>query len=437
MKHFALALLLLSATVFASCGSEIEDPLERDRAEMQETANGYLASVYKALKVTIRSAPATASMDSAAIEQWITEHPDDNFSKVVHVRQTVVNVISSMGLGGQSQSLSAADYAEMMTELKDLKEVLKDVDEDDFPTLLENFAYVMSALSRGTADYSSLASAWTTSEEHLVLGATMEISPGLPSAFKVYELSRINPDDLPATETRPIALMFRSIVWMQEDWLYLAEEDINSAIEMTSPGSAIRITSQVNFFPGANVSNEEDMKKELHSVCMLLRGFYRFRMDDEAKNEAAFDDFDAFLEDASSLGVNNELTQSIDAIVAVQNEDADRAVQALTQLSNSNMLGANEKESIQEAIAFLNDRDAESAMNAITDKVFIGKLVVGYAGGYLKTTSWYRDLQASAPGQRLLQFPQKVEAEYNKFGQYLDVGAWTEKGGELIDGMIE
>lgn len=115
------------------------------------------------------------------------------------------------------------------------------------------------------------------------------------------------------------------------------------------------------------------------------------------------DDFDAFLGDAQTLGIDAEWVWLVDAYVAIKREDAPRAITSLERLAQSPMFPSAEQQLFRDAAEAMRERAPEAAFTYITDKALVARVVLTYATAVLMRVDWKQQLQASDTGRSLLR----------------------------------
>jgi hypothetical protein len=73
----------------------------------------------------------------------------------------------------------------------------------------------------------------------------------LPESFQLYELSRLQVPDLENTEIKPIAAMFKGIVFIEKKWFYLSDEALSQGIySLENDNLKIEYKNSAKFFKG-------------------------------------------------------------------------------------------------------------------------------------------------------------------------------------------
>jgi hypothetical protein len=421
-------LLVFIATI---CSCHKEDPLEKERKEFQKSIEDNTAlTLYRGVKISLRSFPINLKAGDADELMSSVENKKPGYEKVNKYTAYILN--SFMGIGKKNGEISVKETIELVKAFRQLKDELKDKNEDDFPTLLEVILYLDKLKGNGQ-DALLKTLKWNNSKEHLVLSAALMAAKPLPPGFQLYETSKFDVPKLENTEIKPLAGMFKGIVMMQNKWYYLSEEALTQGIESLDAGKLkFEYEGMPSFFPEAKIDSRESEIAQMHGLSCLIRGFVRTKMDDKKKKKLAIDDFELFISDANKIGADNELVWLAGAYVGIKKEDNAKAISYLEKLEKSEQFTDNEKDAIKEIKEYISQREEDKALNVIYDKVFIGKLVASYLYNFVTKANYYKALNQSESGKKLLEIPGLIDTEYQKMEKELNPGGLKEKGKELI-----
>lgn len=430
MKNLYI-ILIVGAIGYSFSSCTRQDPLEKERAEFLKSLEDNTAlTVYRGVKITLRSFPVNQKVQHVDSLLRGIENKSAGYENVSMYTIHLLNAF--FGLGKENQSLSLSDAFEVYNAYNELKEELKNKNEDDFPTLLEVILYLNSIKNKEN-DLLLKDLKWNNSKEHLVLSAALMGAKPLPASFQLYETSKLEIPQLENTEIKPLAALFKGVVFMQNKWNYLSEEALSQGIESLDAGNLqLEYPTAPKFFEGSKIQGPEAELVQLHALSCLLRGYVRTRMDDEDRNDLGVEDFELFLKDAEKIGADNELVWFAGTYVAIKKEDNERAIAYLDKLHGSDQFTENEKNVIAETKIYLNDREKGKALNTIYDKIFIGKLLVSYIYRYSTQIGWYKSVSNSESGKMLLSLPEKIDAEYQKIEKEMSTDGLKEKGKELL-----
>ncbi len=228
--------------------------------------------------------------------------------------------------------------------------------------------------------------------EHAALSAMMASTRGLGIEVSLYECFKTNTDLLPDSEIKMLLKLLRGFIFGHQGFYYLSEHELTENLAWLDKHEDLPFFMSRSLFEGQDY-NEKQIHTAVHAVHLLFRGVDRMMMEREIDRERAFEDFEMFLADAHELGLENELVWAIEVMIAVQNEEAEKAVAALKKLRTSNLLSENEKNTIDESISYLESREKGQNLNAVYDKYFISKIAVQYVFAILSEMDWQKIME--------------------------------------------
>jgi hypothetical protein len=335
-------------------------------------------------------------------------------------------------------------YAGVAVELYELRSELRKINEDDFPTILEQIFKM--------GDYPNpqkLLSWYNSGYEHLILSAVWMGTKVVPKSFITYELSLVDPARLKEPELKLAAHMIRGVIFFKEQWPYMAEEEFTGYLSVAEKNRATLIPiMKTQNIAGAD-STDETLYAQIHAPGALLRGLVRLKID---KEEEGYDDLESFLDDAKKMNLStgsrqamdNELVWLIGSYVKIKRGKTDEAVVYLEKLQTSPYFGDDEKEILREVTCFLKDRKPEKAMNKLTDKVFIMKIMFKYGKSVLSKTAWFSEIEISESGQKLIKTQNEIQNEYDNINKEFSADQLKKIGEDaagkamnLIDSMMK
>jgi hypothetical protein len=418
---FPRTLRVLAAVLAVAVMSGCESPIEKERRELRESLEEPETLIYRGLKVALRGMPSAALVDTAMTEERFDEimkstYPEFQATKVYFLTLRLLNDISYRRVPASVEDIVL--YARAARELYELRSELRRIDEDRYPTVLE---VILTA--NGSNPVKSGLPWYNGDYEHLFLCALWTGSRVAPRSFRTYELSEIEPGGLSDPSLQLLAYLVRGVAFSSEHWPYMAEEEFTRYLE-TLERRRDELAGMKTFGSAAHASGDT-LYAWYHAPGVLLRGLTRRQIE---KEDAAVEDFEAFLIDARLLGIDNEGVWLIGTYVSLKKDRPEEAAAYLEKLAGSPMFDEEEKELIREAIEYLKERDSEQALTRISDKVFIGRMMVSYLKIVLKETGWYDRLEKSESGQNLVQAAEGVQKTYRSLVQAADPTQW---GGEL------
>ncbi len=426
----ALGFSLVSSCSALSC----ETPLEREQRELREAAEGFEAVVYRGFKVSIRSAPiedlraanaGNVAADDSAADDSATDDPG------ARVRQQTGRLTRALLHAGDEQrreKLEAADYVELAASFYKLRNELREVDEDTYPTLFEQ----MAAADGSLQDPSTVAiltwynSAW----EHLLLAAVWAASQKAPRGFVLYETGKMDPNELQSASVRMLMRSVRGMAFLQYGWPYMSEIEMTAYLDELATNREAIIAFSRNSARGRERSDEQ-LYAQWHAIGVLLRGGARMNKGDEFEEEA-LSDLELFLKDAETLGLDEEIVWLIAAYVGIKRDDAERAVPALRKLSQSALFPEAEQQLFSDAANAVEQRDPDAALASLNDKVLFTKVVGAYVFRILMRVNWREKLEATEAGRAVLRVEGVLDEEAARIKQAMSAEQLREVGGDAL-----
>lgn len=390
-RFLSAAVTVLS---LVSCGGSDEDPLLLEKKAMEKMQAENKVEFYRAFKVALRS--------------YAVDSTEPGFAEARNaILGTAGNALHVM----DSASAAKTNLLEMASNAKalyDAKDVLLKTDEDSLPTILENI-FSMGGKGLSASQEQSLFSGFGEDDEHLFLGATYYVSHKVPKSFMLYEIYRVHDERLKSTEMRIGSKLLKSIAWLENKWPYHAELAANEYIALFDKEKSYLLSSPLPSLDTAATPTPEKAWHQWRAIGYALLGVAHMQMEDKEKQEAAYDDFALFLKDAEAGGLDNELTWSIGATVAVKNEDKEKALAYLGKLETSKILNADEKEAATAIKQYVEKRDNASALNSISDKLAIAKIAGTYAVHRANAAKPVERMQQTEAGKKLTDLSKQAE----------------------------
>ncbi|HEX2900149.1 MAG TPA: short-chain dehydrogenase [Bacteroidia bacterium] len=371
-----LLLSTLSVLLTASCGRELTDAelLARDRAALADHLNSNKVLSYKFCKLILRSASMPGSEDAKTREFQAIATP-------LYARMLKVD------RGGMA-ALGVSDYIGLYTDYLGLKDFVLETDEDEFPTLIEalNLSY-HAGTEASTFRLTKEDKLLYQNVEHAGLSGLVMLSKDLGRSIALYECAETEPQFLPDGEAKTLLQFYRGFIFFQAGFYYISQEALTTNIDWLTA----HVQSPLPFMQETFDLDQLNTAKAhiaFRGFNYLMRGFDRTMMEREIDEERALDDFEHFIADAKEVGLDNELVWVVEAYLHMKREEHEKAIVALKKLRVSPLLSEDERETIDETIAYLDDREAGKALNKVYDNVFMGKIVVTYMLAKLKDVDW-------------------------------------------------
>ena len=397
MKHTLIA--LASLLILASCGNDREEMLAKERKEMKLLLNNNTSLLYKAIKLSFRSASSVADSSN-------TDKKDE--IKNMKLQALAIGLLRNM-LDKSQPAPGLGDYASAGTELITLRSSITAADEEQLPTLYENIIFISTG-AKPAANGLTDPKWYGKPSEHLLLAAVWMASRKAPKEFEVYEAVAADPAKISDPLMKLGAEMVRAVVFFDQKWHYLAEDECTSYLnDIEKAGPSIGKEFSYPIFPEATINTPEAKYHQLHAAGLLMRGLCRHQSDRE---EEALEDYEDFIEDMGQGGVSNESVWLIGTYVSLKQEKPEEALKYLAQLEQSDMMGEREKKVLAEVKKYVSNRDSDKALNAIADKMFMAKITYHYTSSLLERTEGYKQLQENETGKIFLNLPEHIHYGY-------------------------
>ena len=370
---------ILFLGILLSCSKPETDAelLALDQKKLVENLDYDKITFYKFAKIAIR---ASAVQDT-------TKEEYQKFGKNM---QHLLNAMHKVDAKGD-ESISAIDALLIYKDYQSVKSFVKETDEDIFPTLVEG----INGLNNNGAKFQLLSGNEKTQAqniEHAILSTIVLATRSFGQPFALYECSKTQPEKLPDHETKTLLEFVRGFLFFSNNLYYLSEDGLSRNINWLDKNEKIPLPYTKAFFGWRNLSDEQT-HTAFHSMNYLFRGFDRLMMERKVDEERALDDFEKFLVDTKKLGLETELTLAIESYLYLKREDKEKAIVALTKLNKSPLLSNSEHEALEKTIAYVNDREADKALNGVYDKVFLSKIATKYMISILAKIDWEKVLK--------------------------------------------
>lgn len=406
MKIFLNFALLAVLSLF-SCTRE--DPFEREKKEIQKFLNKKELLLYRGLKLSLRSLPPDFIQNTRSSAEQTP------------IQKIAINALSRV-LQLQSRPMALTDIKVFLTELKNLKKQLEVSDEDQFPPLIN----LLLPQNKNSDPF--FTQIYNSDLEHMILGSAWMSVPPAPPAFSVYEFLKINTDKLDPI-TRAMSHFLKGIMLNKNSWNYSAEKEFDQYLHDLET-NAKPFVDLLQMSKGFNEENNpEKLYSMAHAPGVFMRGFCRYQT---GRKQEAQKDFEIFVGDVEKSGIDNEAVWGMRAYIEIGKENKEESIKMLDKLYASDKLEPQAKEVIQQTKGFLQDRQNGKALNKITDKIFIAKIVSLYAFKQLNSVDWYAEFQKSEAGQKLTSLTTSIHEDYQQIMKY-SPDSLKEKGKEIFN----
>ncbi len=427
-------LALLSLPMLVSCSFfEKEDPLARERAELKSEVDSFFAIYWRAAKISARSLPVTGNESGLDFEALQSE-TNQKFKFGTNLSK-IYNYVNASVIAGdktiERPTFTTSGYLQIAKEILSLKETVINTDEDQFPTLMEVVARTHKALK---IEMAPIPENWSSAYEHWVFALIMEsrLSPG---AWKTYELDKLNPRELDKTDYQVLAAAHKSINLIRNGWNFLAIENTTDALEILD--GKIELSNDFNsiYLNLDTMSNEKSFVIQMRAILKLMRGFARFKTEDEELEVVALQDLSEALDDFNQLGLNNELTWMTSLFVYIKQGKSDEAIETIDRLKASPYISAKERQLLENTKTALKNRDPESAFNIVTDKISMSQIGYQYAQSRFSDVEWKRLIERTELGKKLINLFPELTKNYEKAKKYLTAEKLKAEGKALFDNL--
>lgn len=426
-KHSILLVFLFIAFGCSSPDTD-EELLALDKERLVENLSYDKITFYKFAKIAVRSSAV----------QDTTKPEYQKFSK--HLNR-VLNSLSNVNTDS-GKNISPVEALLLYKDYRAVKGFVKETEEDSFPTLVEGFNHIYGDRKKQLVLLSGNAKTEAQNIEHAILSMLVLATRDMGQPFALYECSKTQPELLPDHETKTLLEFVRGFLFFSNNLFYLSEDGLTRNIKWLDKNEQVPLPYTKAFFGWRNLSDSQT-HTAFHSLNYLFRGFDRLRMDRKVDEERGLDDFEKFLEDTKKLGLETELTLAVESYLYLKREDKEKAIAALSKLKQSPLLSNSEKEAIAKTIVYMNDREADKALNGVYDKLFLSKIATKYVFSILVKVDWEKVLKENevphteemfATVRKIQQISNSVSAYTSEATVEKSKNELKKKGSELLDG---
>ncbi len=401
------------AVILISCSEKTDEQyLKLEKTELQERLESNTVLFYKLFKIMLRAkdaknippAPHLAKVSNELLEAIDTTHD-------------------------HSIDVSVQDMALAYKEYNTLRDFALTTNEDTFPTVLETF-FMQGTNPTHPAGFASTFG-WDNNLEHMALSTVATSARRTEPAL--YESSMLNTDGEKEAERRCLYRLQKGLVFIAESFPYLSEQEFTKNHQwIESEGKTYSYTFFRSLFPTANAT-PTTAYHSVHGINLIGRGLSRIKMDRESKTDLALADFEGFLQDAKTIGLDDELVWLVTTYIALERGDNLTAIENLKKLEKSPLFSAADKEVLHAGIDYLQAKEAAKASNLISDKVFMVKMCVQYFAVQLKKIDWEKQAGSHPEVKTLLTYHEKVQQQIEKAQTMANVDNLKEQGSSLLE----
>ncbi|MFT5892429.1 MAG: hypothetical protein ACI9Y7_002539, partial [Dokdonia sp.] len=395
--------------------------LEKDKKQLVESLDAYKVSSYKFGKILVRASIAEDTI-SKDFQDFKT-----NFQEIFNILMKYDDI--------ENRSLSVLDYIKLYRDYKEVEDFIMVTDEDIFPTLTEAFMYTYGDSTAQKPIYlKGEEKIYVQNIEHTILSAIVVLSKDLGKEISLYECAKTKPELLPDSEIKTLLQYYRGFLFFEKGLYYLSEDEITRNIDWLNKNKEIDLPYTRALFQWKDLDNQKT-HIGFHALNHVFRGFDRLRMDREIDEKRALEDFEIFLKDANEIGLNNEITWSIETYLYLKNEEHEKAIASLIKLKTSTLLSSKDKSNIDESIEYLKNRESGKVLNGMYDKYFLGKIATKYMFSILSQVDWGKFLEEQQVPYTAEMFEtiKRFEQFLEDFETYTTTEQLKESGQELKD----
>lgn len=426
MKHLIFLICIL---ILLGCSKTKTDEalLLIDKQKLEENINYDKILFYKFAKIAIRS---NAISDTSMPEYQLFAMQTESILKTMSPRDTL------------KKSMSAMEALKLYNDYQKIKTLVKNTDEDVFPTLLQGFNVLYGHAPK--VDLKAMDATQrkeTQNIEHAILSMAVLATRELGQPFALYECAKTQPELLKDSEIKTLLEFVRGFLFFSNNLFYLSEDGLSRNIKWLDKNSKIPLPYTKAFFGWRNL-NDEQTHIAYHGLNYLFRGLDRMRMKRKVDEERSLEDFDLFLKDMNKIGLQNELVWIIDAYLNLKRENPSKAIPPLEHLKNSAMFSQSERHAIEKTITYVQNRENDAALSGVYDKAFMAKLAAKYMFSVITKIDWESVMQKhQVPHTKeIFNGIKRFKVICNTVDQYTQASTIengkkeiTKKGTELID----
>lgn len=365
MKKLLFICLILG---FVSCSKEKSDEemLELDKQTLKETVVSGKALPYKFIKIAFRASdPSSKNVK--------------NFSKV---EKNLKNTIERLNKYSHPDKISPMEYLSLYSDYKETVDFIEKTDEDDFATCTE-IVYNFFNSGKQRIAFKGKDKKLVEAHEHALLSLVAISSMKLGADIALYEADKTNMDLIQEGELKASLQLCRGVIFLQNKLYYLGEAEYTKNLDWLDDNKDVNLPITREVFQLGKDKSNEDVRITFEAHNHLLRGLNRFMMEREIDQERALEDFEAVIDAAHKLKYENEAIWTVEIYVYLKKGEDDKAIKAINKLKKSKYLTEEDREILDESIAYIKKRDNEKVLTSVYDKTFMLELVVKFSIAHL------------------------------------------------------
>lgn len=413
-----------------SCQSD----LKKEQKAYEESLESYQVVAYRGTKMMIRASSGIATNETEFKKMFKIEDDQIETAKEVYKFMSRMSELTKDTTGA---SLDSLNWMQLGKELYELRNVILETDEDQYPMFLELATDSMQKPVRNFVAANQLK--YTNSMEHMFFGLLGTLSFASPKEINLYELSRVKKEDIGNNELWFLKELTEIINISMNNWHYLAEDRASCLIQSyeTEPCSAqiLSANSHQKF-------NDATFSKAILASCYGLRAFERYKLskEDDDKKEEAVNDAVLAVDMTNQAGLNIPELDMLAASLCALNRDTDKTKMYCERIASD----PNSKESIrttaQQMIVMI-DQGNEDELAEITEKNLEDKMTVIYAAKDLLGLTFNKEEYATSmledakenPIETTFVFLKVYSYETQNMRLFVEVNKLEQKWKDLVE----
>lgn len=415
MKYTWLICLLVGT--FVSC-SKLQDPLEREKEEMKAFFDdSKLLVPYKGVKIALRVDYTDSSADNRRISRTA-------LTTLSAISNLVTKDSIPTGISG------ALEFYRQLSQLYELKKEINGINEDELPTIYEQFGRAerkILASDASTSIVKRVFGRYTNSTEHFLLGSIWFVLPGSPSEIYTYEAAQINENDIVKADQRILASLLKALVCEQNQWHYTSEQSSMAYINYLEAHKTevIEATAYLDSVPGAD---PQKRFYELRSLGYALRGYARQNSGRDAESR---EDFGHFIDDVDQSAVANKELCFMAAYACIGNDQAAKAEKFLKRIEVMNTCNEDDRQAVVALRAYIANRD-EGSFQKYIDTFSFTRIAFNYLCSVTQKSGMMEQLGSNSAMRELRAIPGRMNTVYHQSQSMLNTDSLVSGAGSLV-----
>lgn len=348
MKNIILITTILF--LFDSCGFNSRDSLDllnKDIENANKLANSNKVLIYKTIKVATKVI-GTSDTSNAEFVNFI-----DELKNLYSLKQK------------SAEHYTIKDLYRIYKGYKKLSKNILEVDEDNYSTLTE------AILRDSLKSIPKFDRKMLHSYEHGILSIIGFCSQGIAEDITLYESLKTKSELILDLQTKSLVQFIQGLNYMSKEFNYLAEREFTKNIElMENEKFSMPIIKKVT---GIDSINETNIQKSFLALNYLMRFMARDHMSRKMDKENALVDLKKFIENAKSLGIENELTLNAELLLYLKLKDYSNALKTVEKLRLNKKLSTSQLKDYDKIANLLK---ANKKANRIEENINLFQIII-------------------------------------------------------------